>query len=326
MTNNLPRCKQPQSAYIETYPKAVELAELQFSILWPPKEFPVEEDIHEVLTNCTEAERHGVITVLKLFTHYELFAGNEYWGDRVVKKYPRVCIQRMANSFAHAELNMHAPFYNELNKALNIDTEEFYNSYVSDPVLKERMEFIESYINCDDDLLSLAVFSMVEGAILYSSFAFLKHFRQGGKNKFKNLVSGINASVRDENLHAVGGAWLYQTELEESKLDKNTIKELHDKITQAAQKLYEHEAEIVKKIFEKGSIQGITEKQLDNFVQSRIDICLDNLSVPRIFNVKYNPIADWFYDNINSLKLHDFFDSNGSDYNRNWKMEGFLAW
>jgi len=108
--NKLARCQTPQTAYIETYPEAIKFAEEQFSILWPPKEYPVQNDIHEVLTSFSEQEIHGIVTVLKLFTRYELWAGTEYWGERVMKRYPRVCIQRMANQFAHAELNCHAPF------------------------------------------------------------------------------------------------------------------------------------------------------------------------------------------------------------------------
>jgi len=321
-----PLCQQKQTSYIETYPAAVKFAEEQFSILWPPKEYPVEEDIHEVKTNCSEAERHGVITTLKLFTHYELKAGNEYWGNRIAKRYPRVCIQRMANQFAHAELNCHAPFYNELNKALNIDTEEFYNSYLESKVLSDRMKFIDECISSKDDLLSLSVFSMVEGAVLYSAFAFLKHFRTGGKNKFKNLISGINASVRDENLHALGGAWLYNTHLQEADLTSEEKSTLEHKIQKAAATIYEHECEIIDMIFAEGPIEGITAVQLKHFVQSRINLCLKNLGLNNLYEVKYNPIADWFYDNINALKLHDFFDTSGSDYNRNWNMEKFLAW
>lgn len=265
-----------------------------------------------------------MITTLKLFTNYELKAGNEYWGNRIAKKYPRVCIQRMANAFANAELNMHAPFYNQLNKALNLDTELFYSSYKDNETLNERMLFIDECISSKDDLLSLAVFSMVEGAILYSAFAFLKHFRAGGKNKFKNLVSGINASVKDENLHALGGAWLFNTHLEEAgtKVDKEL---LDSNIYLAAIKIFEHEKEIISMLFEKGNIHGITATQLENFVQSRLNICLNNLGLKSHWEVKYNPIADWFYDNINALKLHDFFDAGGSDYSRNWIQQEFVV-
>lgn len=318
------KCKTHQVEYKVTYPEAIKFAEEQFNIAWPPSEYAVEEDIREVYTSCTEAEKHGIITVLKLFTHYELRVGTDYWLGRMMRKYPRVCLRRMFSAFGNAELNYHAPFYNELNKSLRLDTEEFYTSYIDDEVLKSRMEYIEEMVTDKDDILSLGVFSMVEGAILYSSFAFLKHFRQGGKNKFKNVVAGINASLRDENLHCLGGAWLCGVEASESKID--IVKEYQDKFHDAARNLFEHESKIIDMIFEEGEIEGITDEQLKTFVKSRINICLKQLNVAPIFEVGDNPIADWFYDNINSLRLHDFFQATGSEYNRNWSENKFLAW
>lgn len=319
-----PQCQQKQEAYIVTYPQAVEFAEVQFSIAWPPSEYPVEDDLHELLTEVGEEDKHAVTTILKLFTKYELVAGNEYWGGRIAKRFPRVCIQRMANSFAYAELNMHSPFYNEVNRVLNLDTEEFYTSYIDDPYLKERMDHISDIVSSKDDLLSLGAFSIVEGAVLYSAFAFLKHYRNGGKNLLKNLVSGINASVRDENLHQQGGAWLYRTLKEELKLSDETIQEKEQAIIEAAKQIYSHECRIIDMIFEKGNIEGITPTQMKHFVESRINICLNDLGIENIFEVNYNPIADWFYDAINSIKLHDFFSTTGNEYHRNWNQEKFI--
>jgi len=319
----LPLCKQPQTSYIVTYPAAIEFAEAQFSIAWPPSEFPVEDDLHELLTKVGDADRHAVTTVLKLFTKYELVAGNEYWGNRIAKRFPRVCIQRMANAFAYAELNMHAVFYNEVNRVLNLDTEEFYTSYINDPTLKERMDHINEIVSSDDDLLSLGAFSIVEGAVLYSAFAFLKHYRNGGKNLLKNLVSGINSSVKDENLHAEGGAWLYKTLKQELNLSKEEVEAKEQLIIEAAKKIYEHECRIIDMIFEKGIIEGITSVQMKHFVESRINACLNNLDIKSIYEVKYNPIADWFFDGINSIKLHDFFNTQSGEYHRKWNMDRF---
>ena len=322
-----PLCQKKQDSYIITYPEPIAFAEAQASIAWPPLEIPVESDMQEFLTLSSEADKHAITTILKLFTKYEIVAGNEYWGTKIAKRYPRVCIQRMASAFANAELNMHAPFYNELNKVLNLDTEEFYTSYLEDETLKSRMEHIDAMVASKDDLLSVGAFSMVEGAVLYSAFAFLKHYRVGGKNQFKNLISGINFSVRDENLHAEGGAWLFKQHLKELKetgtFSKKQEDDLFKELQQTAIKIYEHECKIIEMIFEKGSISGITPKQLEHFVQSRLNICMDNLSVPRVFKVTYNPIAEWFYDNINAVKLHDFFDTTGNEYHRNWNMEKF---
>jgi ribonucleotide reductase beta subunit family protein with ferritin-like domain len=443
----------------------IDFANKQLQILWFPDEIKVEKDIQDILVNMTESERHGVITVLKLFTLYELFAGDEYWGTRFKEIFDDADMHRMAAVNAMIELAVHAPFYKKLNEALHIDNEDFYISYVNDPVLADRMKFIGEVISSDNDLFSLASFSMVEGAILYSSFAFLKHFQARGKNKLLNVVRGINFSVRDENCldketevltplgwkkitevslsdevlqydtktgetsfvhpsnlvttisdtslvfesnnyhqrvtpnhrmilkdgevlaknasgkevfiagkfnagsfekgytdgieistqfhepetfycltvpgsafviksnekisvtgncHSLGGAWAFKVRKQELNLTPEQDQELKETIFAAAQRLYEHECRIAQMIFEKGGIDGITETQLTHFVQSRINECLKELGYEKLFDVKYNPIADWFYDGINGFAFNDFFSGMGNSYHRKWDENDFV--
>src|SRR5258708_6981626 len=149
-----PRIKTPKKAYIFDYPEADEFAKQQNSVFWTAEEIKVEKDKQDILVNMSEAERHGVITTLKLFTKYELIVGTEYWGNVVAKKFPRPEIEKMASCFSFFELNVHAPFYAKINETLGLATEEFYTSYINDPVLNDRMEFIDSVLSSKDDLLS----------------------------------------------------------------------------------------------------------------------------------------------------------------------------
>lgn len=322
------RCQTPKKSYTFDYPAANVFADTQMKIFWTAEEINVEKDIQDIRVNMLESEAHGVITTLKLFTLYELVAGRDYWLNRIMKRFPRPDIERMASTFGFFELNVHAPFYNKINEALMLNTDEFYMSYVEDPILNERMEFVEGLVCHDDDLLSLGAFSMVEGAVLYSSFAFLKHFQAEGKNKLLNVVRGINFSVRDENLHCEGGAWLYKTLMQEKQeagefTSADQVKLTNDLIA-CAHKVYEHEERIVDMIFEKGDMPGITKDQMKIFVKSRVNICLSNLGIKPIFEIYNNTIDDWFYDNINSVQLHDFFSGIGSSYNRDWDQSRFI--
>lgn len=319
-----------KEAYVFDYHAAIEFSEQQNSIFWLPDEIDVEKDVQDIKVNMTEAEYHGVTTTLKLFTLYELHAGTEYWGKRVVEAFPRPDIIKMANAFSFFEINVHAPFYNKLNEALHINTDEFYLSYKKDPTLKARMKKVGKIINGTKDsykslLMSLAGFSFVEGVVLYSAFAFLKHFQSQGKNKIINVVSGINFSVRDENLHALGGAWLFRTLLKELEEEGHNInkEKLHTQILELAETLRQHESLIVDMLFEKGNIKGITSHQLKLFIDSRIDLCLENLGYEKVYKPTYNPISDWFYDSINSLAFHDFFAKVGNEYNRDWNEKNF---
>jgi ribonucleoside-diphosphate reductase beta chain len=308
----------------------VEFADQQLKVFWLPDEIKVEKDIQDVLVNFTPAEKHAVITTLKLFSIYETHAGSEYWGGRFKNMFDGAEFHRMASVFSMFELAVHAPFYNKINQLLHIDTPEFYTSYLDDQVLKQRVDYIGYIIDDADDLISLAGFSMVEGVILYSNFAFLKHYQSQGKNKLMNIVRGINFSVRDENIHSMGGAWAFKYRLEQlkGKLSKEDfeayVEKIEQRVRELAKVLYEHECQIIAKLFEKGDIKGITAHQLENFVQSRINECLKQLGFGKEYDVKYNPISEWFYKGINNYTFNDFFSGMGNQYHRSWDSSQFV--
>lgn len=319
---------KPHDTYTFAYPTAIEFAEQQGDIFWTDKEIALEKDLHDLKTTLTESELHGVTTVLRLFTEYELKVGTDYWLGRMMRLFKRPELQRMFAVFGAVELGIHAPFYAKINELLGLNTDEFYSSYIDNKVLKDRMDHITSVVSTPtktefDILLSLGAFSIIEGAILYSNFAFLKHFQAEGKNKLMNLVAGINFSVRDENLHSLGGAWLFQELLKEANLtDTQTVK-LWAELTTFCDKVLGHEHQIIDMMFEKGTIRGITDIQLFNFVQSRLNLCLQQLGFSPLYEVTYDPISKWFYKSIQSSQIHDFFTKVGNNYNRDWTESKF---
>lgn len=139
----------------------------------------------------------------------------------------------------------------------------------------------------------------------------------------KNICRGINLSVADENAHAVGGALLFQELIKESSQDE--IDAAHLIMKDIAQTVYDHESEIVDMIFSHGDIRGITKENLKDFVAHRVNLCLENLGVEKIFDESSLDgfIESWFYENISSVQFHDFFTGNGSEYNINWKEDRF---
>ena len=322
------RLRTPKDTFTVDYPEAVFYADTQAEIFWPHTEIKVEKDKQDILVNMTEAERHATITVLKLFTKYEQIIGDEFWLNFVFERYPRPAdIQPMASMFAAMELQVHGKFYSRLNEELGLATDEFYEEYKHDAALSERISFLHSILDDSDELKALGAFTFGEGVILYSSFAFLKHFQSKGKNKLLNVVSGINFSARDEALHSEAAGWLFKTlkqeMLEAGEIDEEYCKNLEVEMYKAADVVLEHEKVIIKKLFEKGPIEGITATQLEHFVESRINVCLRNMGYENLYKVEYNPIGDWFYKGINGYSMNDFFHSVGNQYQRNWSKNGF---
>lgn len=305
-------------------PKIVEFADKQLHIFWTHNEIKVEKDIQDILTNFSESEKHAVLTVLKLFSLYETNIGDEYWGGRFKEIFKSADYHRMASVFAMFELAVHAPFYNKINELLYVNTPEFYLSYKDTQVLKERMDFVGQAMNHEDDLVSVGTFSMVEGAVLYSSFAYLKHYQSQGKNKLMNVVRGLNFSVRDEAQHQEASAYAFKQAIKNRSLSAEQKHQLHAKLKEVAEKIYEHESQINALLFEKGNIEGVTEHQLNCFTKSRLNHCLKDLGIDEIYEVTYNPISTWFYKGINDYQFNDFFSGGGREYNRSWTEEDFV--
>mgnify|MGYP000494921015 CR=1 FL=1 len=315
--------------WVIEYPQFDKLADEQLHTLWPWNEPDVENDIQDLRVYMSEQEQYAVTENLKLFTLYEMHVGDCYWAGRIMKKYKRPEIQRMASLFSAVEFNSHAPFYNRVNELLFLDNEEFYSSWKLDTVMSERMEMIGKAASDPNELISSAAFSFIEGAVLYSSFAFFKHFQSQacGKDLIKNVCRGINLSVGDENTHAVGGALLFNTMVKElgSAFTKEERQYVEDRITSVAYSVYEHECKLVDRLFAKGDLGGITQSNMYDFIKHRINLCLEQIKLPKIFaeDDMDGFIESWFYKDINAVALHDFFAGNGSEYNLDWKEEKF---
>lgn len=308
------------------YPTFDKLADEQMNTFWPWNEPDVQNDLQDLRVRLTKAELHGITTTLLLFTRYEMVAGGEYWANRVMKTFKRPEIQRMASMFSAVEMNSHAPFYDQINKVLNLDTPEFYAQWEKIETLRKRMVFIKNAINSDDDLYSLGAFTFIEGAVLFASFGFIKHFQSPECNKdlLKNTNRGINLSVSDENTHAIGSGALFQTIVNERGI-KGT-KEYDDlvkTIEKVAHEVLEHEIEIIDLIFEEGDIKGITKANMVDFVKHRINVCMEYLGMEPLYDNLDGVIESWFYKGVTNLVFHDFFTGAGSEYHINWREDAF---
>lgn len=322
--NGLTKIETPTESFVTEYDQADYMAEQQMNIVWFPKELGVEKDEGDIRTKCTEGERHGITTVLRLFTKYELMlGGDEFWGGKVSKMFPRPEVQRMSATFSFIELGVHAVFYDLINKALGIATDEFYTSWKDNEVMRSRMAFVDKYANSECPLESMAAFAFMEGVVLFSNFAFLKSFNVGGFNLIPHITAGIDASAKDENWHSVASGWLFRQCLTEREqlglIDAQGKQNLRKKIKRIAEKVYEHEAELCDIIFEKGGIRTITKEEILDFIKDRINMVLSYLDMKPMFEKEPGVVSEWFYSQLNSFKYSDFFSAQQIQYVRSWK-------
>lgn len=323
MTKYLSKIETPTDSYVTHYQWAVDMAIKQQSLFWPAEELGVEEDEQDFRTKLTEGELHGILTAQSIITQYELMiGGNELWGGKIAKLFPRPEIQRMSACFANVELGSHAPFYDLGNKVLGKATDEFYTQWKQDPVLAERIRFINECADSDDALEVTAALAFLEGAILFSVLGFFKGFNSRGFNLIPHFVSGIDGSTKDENFHSIASANLFrQCKAEREALGNHSKRKdaaLKQKIVKMAQQVYDHELLIIRKMFSVGKNRVVTEQELIEFLEDRINVVLNRLEMEPMFIREQGVISKWFYQQLSTVKVPDFFAATQLQYTRNW--------
>ena len=313
----------PTDSYVTRYPWAIEMAREQQDVFWPAEELGVAEDEQDFRIGLNDAERHGVLTAQSILTQYELMiGGNELWGGKIAKLFPRPEIQRMASCFANVELNSHAPFYAIGNEVLGVATDEFYSQWKKDKVFSNRIDFIQEKANSENALEVTAALAFMEGAVLFSIFGFFKGFNSRGFNLIPHFVAGIDGSAKDENFHSLASAKLH-TVCKAERIQQGTHTPADDaaliKCVQAiANQVYEDEMDIIDKLFQIEGNRVVTKEELIHFLKDRIDIVLSRLGMAPMFGLEKGNISTWFYQQLSTVKVPDFFATTQLQYTRNW--------
>lgn len=319
-----PQIQQKTKSYKRNYPVLVDLANKQLEEqLWFSTEMKVELDKMQLLYELTPAQYHAVKTVLHLFLRYELMVG-DFWEEVVAKTFPRPEVKLATSVVSMTERAIHAEFYNQINIVLGMDSDEDYLAYTKDPELNSRVEWLGEIMDDKDKVLATIIFSMTETALLFSSFAILKSFQSNGYNMLPVIVRGTNQSAVDEDLHGIISAEIINTYYAELGTKLVDDSERYPKVVAAVQKAYEHECRIVDMAFLEDTLNGVHKDEMKEFVKYRLNLYLERLQLPKLYEVKDCSIVDWFEKNTYSYKMVDFFTSGvGMEYESGWEKQSF---
>lgn len=322
----LSQIETPTESQVEYYPQASQAAIQQMAIFWPAEELGVEEDHNDFQHGLNEGERFAVLALQRYLSKIETTIGGEdFWGGRIGKMFPRPEIIRTSSVFNMMENNSHAPFYRIGNEVIGVATDEFYEEFKNIPVFSEHIKYIVKQSKSKCKLTATAALTFLEGIPLYAAFAFFKSFGVRGNNKFPHFIAGIDGSAKDENFHCMFSAWLVnQCVTERMQLENMTLAQLdkfHKILRKMARKVYKHEMAIIDYIFsyKPEDITTITKHELQHFVRDRVNTVLDFLGLPPMFKSKPGVVSQWFYDQLNAYKFQDFFATTQLQYRRNWK-------
>lgn len=321
----LPRIMTPTDSYRRHYPQFVDFANRQLEDqLWTSTEMKVELDKMQLKYELTPEQLHTVSKLLEIFLQYELIVGEEFWMGRVMRVFPRPEVKIMASVFGMTELAIHAEFYNQINTVLGKDRDKDYTAYKKDPELLSRIEWLREVLDGEDDILSVATFSLTETALLFSAFAVFKSFQSNGYNLLPVIVRGTNQSAIDESLHGEGSAELINVYYEETGGSLFEDKPRYNKIMEAVQKVFEHECRIIDIAMPEDIFNGVVKQEYKEYVKIRLNKYLENVKCPPAFEIGECSIQDWFELNTYGYKSVDFFTPGvGMEYESSWDTSGF---
>lgn len=318
------KIQTPTDSYTRHYPRIVELANKQLEEqLWFSSEMKVELDRMQLLYELTPDQLHAVKTVLTFFVRYELSVG-DMW-KKIAEIFPRPEVKLAASVVEMTERAVHAEFYNQPNQQLGLDTDEHYLAYTRDVELKERADWIGKLLNSEDEILGVIIFSMIETAILFSSFAILKSFQSNGYNQIPVIARGTNQSAIDEDLHGIISAEIINTYYNELGTTLFEDKPRYEQVVKAVHYAYEHECRIIDIAIPEERFNSVDKQEYKEFVKKRLNIYLNRLGCPDEFEVGECSISDWFELNTYAYKVVDFFTPGmGMEYESSWEENGFV--
>lgn len=302
------------------YPELYEYVPAIRNSYWIHTEFNFTSDIHDLRVGITPKEKNTLVNAILAISQIENQI-KEFWGI-IGKKFPKPEIQKVGATFSESEVR-HEDAYSHILDITNL-THKFEEA-INYPVIKGRIEYLDKIMEISkskkpiDYFKSVILFSMfAENISLFSQFLIIMSF-----NKHKNLLKGISNAVeatsKEENLHAQFGFDIVNIIKEENP--EFWTSELIEELQIFTRKAYKAESRIIDWIFEQGDLDFITRDTCNEFIKQRFNESLEAIGMEPMFKVKPESIleTEWFTDEVDMTKRPDFFNKRSINYNKKSK-------
>ena len=297
------------------YPWAVELTKKHEEIHWIEDEAELSEDVQDWKTKLTEDEKVFITHVLRLFTQSDVQVGENY-HELLIPKFKNNEVRNMLASFANRE-GVHQRAYALLNDTLGLPDED-YHAFLEYSEMADKIDFMKDGNISSHMGLALALAQSVfnEGMSVFASFVMLLNFQRFGK--MKGMATIVEWSIRDETIHVQGNAKLFREFTDEHPRIVND--ELKSKIYQMAENAVALEDKFIQLAFKGNNVQGLTKKEVRDYIRHIADRRLLQLGLKPLFKQKKNPLPwlDWV---LNGASHDNFFEKRVTEYSVNG-MEG----
>ena len=276
---------------------------------WFPEDVPLHNDVKD-WQDLGESEKNLLTQIFRLFTQSDVDVGSGY-VDRYMRIFKKPEARMMMGSFANME-SIHQHAYSLLLDTVGMPETE-YKAFAEYEAMADKHEYINKIKVAAKDRESiakaLAVYSgFTEGLQLFSSFIVLLNFPRFGKMKGMGQI--ITYSIRDESLHVEAMTKLFREFIQEN-IDIWTD-DFKKEIYQACRDMVKLEDKFLDLVFEHGDIQGLSKKEMTEYIRYIADRRLQQLGLKPNYGVKDNPL-NWL-DDVLGVEHQNFFEGRSTSY------------
>jgi ribonucleoside-diphosphate reductase beta chain len=293
------------------YPWAYEAWLTQQRVHWLPEEVPLADDVKDWHRNLSAGERNLLSQIFRFFTQADVEVNNCY-----MKHYARVFkpteVLMMLSAFSNIE-TVHIAAYSHLLDTIGMPELE-YQAFLRYKEMKDKYDYMQSFtVDSKYEIAkTLAAFgAFTEGLQLFASFAILLNFPRFGKMKGMGQI--ISWSVRDETLHCMSIIKLFRTFVQENP--EIWTEGLKRDIYITCATIIDHEDAFIDLAFEQGAVEGLTSREVKEYIRYIADRRLLQLGLNPLYHVAKNPLP-WLDEMLNAVEHANFFENRATEYSK----------
>lgn len=288
---------------------------------WVHTEYNLHDDVHDWRANVAPHEREAIRRTLLAIAQVEV-AVKTFWGD-IHEWFPKPEVSAVGYTFAESEVR-HQDAYAHLLELTNLQDD--FATLHDEPAFGARLDFLARRLSVkpsgrpDADgrtaaLTTLLFSAFVEHVSLFGLFLIMKAFDRH-RGLFKGIANVVEATSKEEQLHAQFGYLLVRTLREEHP---DWFADGFDaEVIEACREAHLAELAVLDWVFAAGELEFLDRASLRAYVEGRFDSALASAGLPPLFSPDPALLAGtaWFEEEILAPRHYDFFHKRPTTYAR----------
>lgn len=299
------------------YPAVSAFKEAMHKSPWTFRTYNPVSDVQDFLVYLNPAEKTASTRTILAISQIEVDV-KRFWL-RLGQRVPKTEFEQVGVAFADSEVR-HFDAYSNILNVLGLNDK--FSGISQVPAIQSRIAYIKRALqpqaNGDKGFAkSLAMFSLlIENVSLFSQFVVMRSFYQQ-RGIMKNIDNTVQATMKEETVHALFGAWLCN--LIKSERPEWFGPAFQDELRSLCLEAYEGERNILDWIFAEGNVSSVSRPALDAFLKDRINQGMRLVGCDPVFPKVGAELAEleWFNQEL-AIPVHvDFFWKESTDYTSN---------